>query len=131
MASRFSVTALKRGNGTLKARKRLPADGDPKVRPETIEQVITLLQRPVPDANVLAGVLARVSRLQGATEHSGARHAAENDLFDALMVMFLEPRKWERADEAVRHAVGARTQETLSGFQTHHPSVRQLCFAQG
>jgi hypothetical protein len=34
--------------------------GDPKVRPETIEQVITLLQRPMPDANALGAVFARL-----------------------------------------------------------------------
>jgi hypothetical protein len=39
----------------------LPA-GDPKARPETIEQVITLLQRPLPDENALAAVFARLER---------------------------------------------------------------------
>src|SRR4029077_16627477 len=34
--------------------------GDPNVRPETIAQVITLLQRPVPDVNALAAVFARL-----------------------------------------------------------------------
>jgi hypothetical protein len=34
--------------------------GDPKARPETIEQVITLLQRSLPDANALAGSFARL-----------------------------------------------------------------------
>jgi hypothetical protein len=40
--------------------------GDPKVRPETIEQVITLLQRPVPDANALAAVFARLESYENA-----------------------------------------------------------------
>jgi PAS domain S-box-containing protein len=90
--------------------------GDPKVRPETIEQVITLLQRPVPDANALAAVFARLESYKEARNIPAPGTQAEYDLFDALTVMFLEPRRWERACEAVRRAVGDGTFEILTAF---------------
>jgi PAS domain S-box-containing protein len=90
--------------------------GDPKVRPETIEQVITLLQRPVPDANALAAVFARLESYKEAKNIPAPGTQTEYDLFDALTVMFLEPRKWERAGEAVRRAVGEGTFEILTAF---------------
>jgi hypothetical protein len=76
--------------------------GDPKVRPETIEQVITLLQRPVPDPNGLAAVFARLESHDQSKDIPAPGTQAEYDLFDALTVMFLEPIRWERAGEAVR-----------------------------
>jgi PAS domain-containing protein len=90
--------------------------GDPKVKPETIEQVITLLQRPLPDANALARVFARLEGHEEAKNIPAPGTQAEYDLFDALTVMFLEPRKWERAGEAVRRAVGDDTSEILTVF---------------
>jgi PAS domain S-box-containing protein len=90
--------------------------GDPKVRHETIEGVITLLQRPVPDANALAAVFARLESYKDAKNIPASGTQAEYDLFDALTVMFLEPRKWERAGEAVLHAVGDGTFEILIAF---------------
>jgi PAS domain S-box-containing protein len=90
--------------------------GDPKVRPETIEQVIELLRRPVPDANELAGVFARLESHGELSDIPAPGTRAEYDLFDALTVMFLEPRKWERAGEAVRRAVGDGKFEILTAF---------------
>ena len=90
--------------------------GDPKVRPETIEQVITLLQRPVPDVNALAAVFARLKSYKEAKNIPAPGTQTEYDLFDALTVMFLEPRKWERAGEAVRRTVGEGTFEILTAF---------------
>jgi PAS domain S-box-containing protein len=90
--------------------------GDPKARPETIEQVITLLQRSLPDANALAEVFARLESHKEARNIPLPETQAEYDLFDALTVMFLEPRRWERAREAVRRAVGSGTFELLTAF---------------
>jgi hypothetical protein len=90
--------------------------GDPKVRPETIEQVITLLQRPVPDANGLAAVFARLESHVQSKDIPAPGTQAEYDLFDALTVMFLEPIRWERAGEAVRRAVGDGAFEILTAF---------------
>jgi PAS domain S-box-containing protein len=90
--------------------------GDRNVKPETIEQVITLLQRPLPDANALAGVFARLESHEELSDIPAPGTPAEYDLFDALTVMFLEPLRWERARAAVRRAVGNCRFEVLTAF---------------
>jgi PAS domain S-box-containing protein len=90
--------------------------GDPKVRPQTIEQVITLLQRPLPDANALATLFARLESHEEPMDIPAPDTQAEYDLLDALTVIFLEPRKWERAREAVQRAVGNGTFEVVTVF---------------
>jgi two-component sensor histidine kinase len=90
--------------------------GDPKARPETIEQVITLLRRPVPDANALAGVFVRLESHEEPGDIPAPGTQAEYDLFDALTVLFLEPLRWGRAREALRRAVGNGTFEVLTAF---------------
>jgi PAS domain S-box-containing protein len=90
--------------------------GDPKVRPETIEQVIPLLRRSLPDANALAAVFARLESHEEPRGIPASGTQAEYDLFDALTVMFLEPLRWERAREAVRRAVGNSAFEVLAAF---------------
>ncbi len=90
--------------------------GDPKARPETIEQVIALVKRPVPDANALSEVFARLESHEEPRDIPAPGTQAEYDLFDALTVMFLEPIRWGRAREAVRRAVGNCTFEVLAAF---------------
>jgi PAS domain S-box-containing protein len=90
--------------------------GDPKARPETIEQVIALVRRPLPDANALAQVFARLESHEEPKDIPAPGTQAEFDLFDALTVMFLEPLKWGRARDAVRRAVGNCTFEVLTAF---------------
>ncbi|HKD31712.1 MAG TPA: HWE histidine kinase domain-containing protein, partial [Xanthobacteraceae bacterium] len=90
--------------------------GDPQARPETIEQVITLVQRPLPDANALAEVFARLESHEEPKDIPAPGTQAEYDLFDALTVVFLEPLRWGRAREAVRRAVGNCRFEVLTAF---------------
>jgi PAS domain S-box-containing protein len=90
--------------------------GDPNVKPETVEQVTTLLQRSVPGANELAGVFARLETYEQPRDIPAPDTQAEYDLFDALTVMFLEPLRWERARGAVRRAVGDDRFEILTAF---------------
>lgn len=90
--------------------------GDPKVRPETIEQVITLLRRSVPDAKALEEVFVRLENHEEPRDIPEPDTQAEYDCFDALTVMFLEPLRWGRAREAMRRAVGSDTFEVLTGF---------------
>jgi PAS domain S-box-containing protein len=90
--------------------------GDPKAGPQTIQQVITLLQRPLPDAKALAGVFDRLESHEQPMDIPVAGTQAEHDLFDALTVMFLEPVRWERAREALRRAVGDGRFELLTAF---------------
>jgi PAS domain S-box-containing protein len=90
--------------------------GDPEAEPQTIEQVITLLRRPLPDEKALAEVFARLESYQEPRGIPEPGTQSEYDLFDALTVMFLEPLRWERARDAVRRAVGDATFEVLAAF---------------
>jgi two-component sensor histidine kinase len=90
--------------------------GDPKAKPQTIEQVMGLLRRPVPDADTLAGVFARLESHEEPRDIPAPGTQAEYDLFDALTVMFLEPLRWGRAREAVRRAVGDCMFEVITAF---------------
>jgi hypothetical protein len=90
--------------------------GDPNVKPETVDQVMALLQRSLPDANALAAVFARLESHEEPRGIPAPRTQAEYDLFDALSVVFLEPVSWERAREAVRRMVGDGTFEILAAF---------------
>lgn len=90
--------------------------GDAAVRAETIEDVIALLRRPLPDARALDEALARLEREPTLSEMPAARTQAESDLFDALTVIFLEPMRSQRARGAVRHAVGDTRFEILTVF---------------
>jgi two-component sensor histidine kinase len=90
--------------------------GDPAVRPQTIDQVSTLLQRPLPDAKALAEVFARLESHEKPRNIPTPETQAEYDLFDALTVMFLEPFRWGRAREAVQRAVGESMFEVLTAF---------------
>src|SRR6516165_964922 len=90
--------------------------GDASALPETIEQVIALLTRPARGASALEQALARLEALSGPANIPAPRTELESDLFDALTIVFLEPRLSERARNAVRRAFGEQTFETLAAF---------------
>jgi len=84
--------------------------------PETIEQLIALLNRPARDASELAQALARLEALSGPASIPAPRTELESDLFDALTIIFLEPRLSEGARNAVRRAFGEQTFEILTAY---------------
>jgi PAS domain S-box-containing protein len=90
--------------------------GDASALPETIEQVIALLTRPAPGAKALEQALSRLEALSGPANIPVPRTELESDLFDALTIVFLEPRLSERARNAVRRAFGEKTFETLAAY---------------
>ena len=90
--------------------------GDPAALPETIKQVIALLARPARDARALEEALARIEALTGPLNIPAPRTELESDLFDALAIIFLEPRVSERARDAVRCAFGEPTFEILAAY---------------
>ena len=83
--------------------------------PETVEQVIQLLQRPVPSADGLHEALTRLERVW-LNELPRPANQTEDDLFDALSLMFVAPRHSRRARAAVRAAVGDTTFEMLVAY---------------
>jgi PAS domain S-box-containing protein len=90
--------------------------GDPAAAPDTIEQVISLLSRPIPDALALSEALSRLETYADIAEIPLPRTRAEADLFDALTIMFVAPRQSQRARHAVCAAVGDAKLEILTAF---------------
>ena len=90
--------------------------GDADAAPETIEQVIELLRRPLPESPALSQILERLERMSLGGRLPEPRTEPEADLFDALTIMFLSPRGAARARAAVRTAVGESTFELLVAY---------------
>ena len=90
--------------------------GDVDARPETVEQVIEMLRRPLPEGRELVSMLDRLERVSLGGRLPEPRTQSETDLFDALTIMFLSPRATARVRAAVRAAVGDATFELLVAY---------------
>ncbi|WP_322032836.1 ATP-binding protein [Paraburkholderia sp. J76] len=90
--------------------------GDGSVGPQTVEQAIALLRRPLPDSTQLNRSLARLESLKSPVSLPEGENELEAALFDALTILFIAPRGADRARSAVLHAVGERTFELLVAF---------------
>jgi len=90
--------------------------GDAWAQPQTIEEVIALLSRPVPDAEGLNRSFAFLESIAGPVAIPEPEAEIEGALFDALTIMFVDPRGAERARLAIAHAVGEATFEVLTAF---------------
>jgi len=90
--------------------------GDAWAQPQTIEEVIALVSRPVPDAEGLNRSFAFLESIAGPVAIPEPEAEIEGALFDALTIMFVDPRGAERAQVAIAHAVGESTFEILTAF---------------
>ena len=90
--------------------------GDADAGPETVEQVIEMLRRPLPEGAALTSIFERLERVSLGGRLPEPRTQCETDLFDALTIMFLSPRAAGRARAAVRAAVGDGTFELLVAY---------------
>ena len=90
--------------------------GDADARLETVEQVIEMLRRPLPEGAALTIVLERLEHVSLGGRLPEPRTECETDLFDALTIMFLSPRDCARARTAVRAVVGDATFELLVAY---------------
>ena len=90
--------------------------GDAASGVETVEQVIEILRRPLPEGAALAAALQRLQRLSLDGRLPEPRSECEGDLFDGLTIMFLSPRDSGGARTAVRAAVGDATFELLVAY---------------
>ena len=90
--------------------------GDASVLPQTIEQALTLLRRPLPDADGLSRCFERLESYALPLEIPDPETQLESDLFDALTIMFVEPTRSERARRAVTCALGEARFEILTAF---------------
>ena len=80
--------------------------GDGSVEPETVDQVIALLRRPVPAPEALEAAMRRLSARTVMEPVPSPGTEFEGDLFDALTVLFLTPLAAGHVRKAVRTAVG-------------------------
>ena len=90
--------------------------GDADAGLETVEQVIEMLRRPLPEGSALTKVLERLERVSLGGRLPEPRTECETDLFDALTIMFLSPRDSGHARAAVRAAAGDATFELLVAY---------------
>jgi PAS domain S-box-containing protein len=112
--ARYSVV---RHAGYLMGKGR-PA-GDPEALPQTAEQLISLLSRPVLYLSGIDPVLSRMETSDPGAQIPEPETGAEDDLMDVLAVLFSEPLKSERARNAVRHAYGEQNLQLLSGLLSY------------
>ena len=90
--------------------------GDAWAQPQTIEEVIALVSRPVPDAEGLNRSLAFLESITDPVAIPEPEAETEGALFDALTIMFVDPRGADRVRLAIAHAVGESTFEILTAF---------------
>jgi signal transduction histidine kinase/CheY-like chemotaxis protein len=90
--------------------------GDPDVLPHTIEQVLQLLSVPVPNAENLERALVRLEAEEVPLGIPEPETPLERDLFDALTILFVAPRRASRARSALTTALGEATYEILTAF---------------
>ena len=90
--------------------------GDPDCPPQTIDQVVALLRRPVADETAFAEAVCRLQGAEPTTKMPAAETQREADLFDALSLIFLEPLRSLPARRAVSQAFGEAVLETLIAF---------------
>jgi signal transduction histidine kinase len=90
--------------------------GDPDCPPQTIDQVVALLRRPVPGETAFADAVHRLQEAEPTTEMPAAGTQREADLFDLLSLIFLEPRQSLPARRAVGRAFGDAGLEVLTAF---------------
>jgi signal transduction histidine kinase/CheY-like chemotaxis protein len=87
--------------------------GDPDCPPQTIDQVVALLRRPIPSETAFADAIHRLLKTEPTTEIPAAETQREADLFDLLTLIFLEPRQSLAARRAVSQAFGDASLEML------------------
>jgi two-component sensor histidine kinase len=92
--------------------------GDPNAPVMTIDQVIRLLQSPVPTEEAAGASLARLEALSESIDWPSPETLHDHDLFTSATVLFLQPARAARAKRALRTALGGEKFELLVGFLT-------------
>lgn len=90
--------------------------GDATVTPQSIDQVLHLLKRPAPDIGNMDAVYCRLNSLTSPVPVPDPETQLENDLFDVFAIIFVEPRKAEKARMAIRHAMGETLFELTTAY---------------
>jgi signal transduction histidine kinase len=90
--------------------------GDPTATPETVDQVFRLLKRRAPDMIDMDVVYRRLNGPVSSVAIPAPESQLEGDLFDALAIMFVEPRKAEKARMAIKHSLGEAMFELVTAY---------------
>jgi hypothetical protein len=94
------------------------AAGDPSATAMTINQVIRLLQRPVPTEEQTTAALARLEVVAEPIDWPLPETSYDDDLLTSATMLFLQPARASRAKAALRIALGGEKFELLVGFLT-------------
>jgi two-component sensor histidine kinase len=94
------------------------AAGDPSATAMTINQVIRLLQRPVPTEEQSTAALDRLEAIAEPIDWPSPETSYDDDLLTSATVLFLRPARASRAKHALRTALGGEKFELLVGFLT-------------
>ena len=94
------------------------AAGDPSATAMTINQVIRLLQRPVPTEEQTTAALARLEVVAEPIDSPLPETSYDDDLLTSATMLFLQPARASRAKAALRIALGGEKFELLVGFLT-------------
>ena len=84
----------------------------------TIDQVVRLLQRPIPTDEHVGEALARLEAIAEPIDWPSPETSHDEDLLTAATVLFLYPARASRAKQALRIALGGEKFELLIGFLT-------------
>jgi signal transduction histidine kinase len=90
--------------------------GDAGALPQTVGQVLELLSKPVPGAERLEQAISGLESQRYPVAIPAPETSLEHDLFDALTIVFIAPRRAQRARTAITTAVGETTFEILTAF---------------
>src|SRR6204780_1078696 len=94
------------------------AAGDPNAQVMTIDQVVRLLQRPVPTAERTEAALARLEAVATTIDWPSPETSHDEDLLTCATVLFLQPARAVRAKDVLRIALGGEKFELLVAFLT-------------
>jgi two-component sensor histidine kinase len=92
------------------------SSGDPSVAVQSVEQAIRLLKTPPPWERGIDTVLKELEGLPSPKEWPAAETETEDWLIAAATLVFVEPRRADRARRALRKALGGNRFEHLMGL---------------
>ena len=89
------------------------SSGDPEVAPQTIEQALKLLKAPPPWRRQLDPIYQGLTAIKTPIDWPVPDSEAEDWIFAASALMFVEPTQFERARQVLRQALGGKRLEYL------------------
>jgi hypothetical protein len=89
------------------------SSGDPQAAPQTVEQALKLLKAPPPWRRQLDPIYQGLTAIKTPIDWPVPDCEAEDWIFAASALMFVEPTQFERARQVLRQALGGKRLEYL------------------